>query len=106
MRIAGIDFDNVIQFYKSAAWKHLRARVLKMDRNECQMCRAQGNYSKAVTVHHVHHVRDRPDLALSLYDENGERNLVSLCKQCHNKVHPEKFRTYTYKQPLTPERWD
>ncbi len=105
MRIAGQEYDNWIQFYKSAAWKRRRAEILKLDRNECQMCKAEGRYSRAVTVHHVHHLKDRPDLALSFRDEEGQRNLVSLCKQCHNKVHPEKFRTYTYKEPLTPERW-
>lgn len=105
MRIAGQEYDNSIQFYKSAAWKKRRAEILNLDKNECQMCKAQGKYTKAQVVHHVQHLKDRPDLALSYKDEDGQRNLVSLCKQCHNKVHPEKFRTYTYKEPLTPERW-
>lgn len=105
MKILGKDYDRPIDFYKSTEWKKLRAAVLRMDRNECQMCKAAGRYSRAVTVHHVHHLKDRPDLALSLKDEHGKRQLVSLCKHCHNKVHPEKFKEYNYKEPLTPERW-
>lgn len=37
-----------------------------------------------MTVHHVKHVDEFPELAFA-----GE-NLVSLCNACHNKQHPEK----------------
>lgn len=35
-------------------------------------------------VHHKIEVEDDPSLALV------DSNLVSLCKQCHEKMHPEK----------------
>lgn len=95
-------------FYHWQEWEKLRERVLKLDRYECQLCKANGRYRRAVIVHHVKHLKDRPDLALSLYDE-GERQLVSVCKQCHEHLHPEQLemRSFTQKEPpLTEERWD
>lgn len=104
MQIAGKEFDSWVQFYKSALWKRKRAEVLRLDRYECQMCKEAGRYTRATTVHHVKHLKDRPDLALSMYD-GKERQLVSLCTECHNKAHPEKHKEYIKKEPLTPERW-
>lgn len=93
-------------FYNSKAWKKLRAAVLKLDHYECQQCKARGIYTRAQTVHHVHHLKDRWDLRLSLHDENGDRQLVSLCNECHNAEHPEKaFKDKAKRKPLTPERW-
>lgn len=93
-------------FYNSTEWKRTRAGVLRMDHYECQSCKARGVYTPAQTVHHVKHLKDRWDLRLSLYDEQGNRQLVSLCNQCHNAEHPEKaFKDKTKRKPLTPERW-
>lgn len=104
MKVCGKEYESLLAFYKSKEWKKLRAAVLKLDHYECQQCKKEGRYSKAQTVHHVHHVKDRPDLALT-YMHEGKRNLVSLCRECHNKAHPEKFRKWERKEPLTPERW-
>jgi 5-methylcytosine-specific restriction endonuclease McrA len=35
-------------------------------------------------VHHIEHLGDNPDKALSL------DNLESVCAACHNQLHPEK----------------
>lgn len=95
-------------FYRWNAWRKIREVVQSYDRHECQICKAQGRYRRAVLVHHVKHLRDRPDLALSLFDpETGERQLLSLCKSCHELQHPESLRQFKpSKPPLTPERWD
>lgn len=77
-------------FYKSAAWKRKREEVLRMDHYECQVCRAQGKYTKATTVHHVHHLKDFPQYALEIFVDD-ERNLLSVCDACHNSLHPEKL---------------
>jgi len=34
-------------------------------------------------VHHITGARLRPDLFLSVFDENGKSNLVALCSACH-----------------------
>lgn len=95
-------------WYNSEPWRSTRETVLRADRYECQRCKARGRYSKATIVHHVKHLKDRPDLALSLYDpDTGERQLVSVCKRCHEELHPEAQRQYRPRvAPLTPERWD
>ncbi len=97
-----------IVWYNSAAWSHKRAEVLRIDHYECQRCRARGRYRKAALVHHVKHLRDRPDLALSIFDpDTGERQLVSVCRSCHEELYPESMRPFTPREkPLTAERWD
>lgn len=96
---------DILRFYNSTEWKRVRDEVLRLDRHECQLCKAEGRYSPAQTVHHVKHLRDRWDLRLSIYD-GDERQLVSLCNECHNRVHPEKaFKHNANEKPLTPERW-
>lgn len=104
---AFIENDNADAFYSWKAWKHLREMVLKLDNYECQMCKAKGKFKRAEIVHHVKHVKDRPDLALSIWD-GEERQLVSVCKRCHEELHPERTIQYQYKQKemLTKERWD
>ena len=95
-------------WYNEAAWQSMRAQVLKLDHYECQLCKAKGRHSKAVIVHHVKHLKDRPDLALSVWDpDTGERQLVSVCKRCHEELHPESQRQFRrIRAPLTAERWD
>ena len=81
------------KFYESKEWRRLRKIVLKMDKYECQECKTVGRYTKATTVHHVNHLRDKPDMALNIFDELGNRNLISVCKSCHETVcHPERMR--------------
>lgn len=95
-------------WYNSEPWRSTRETVLMADRYECQRCKERGRYSRAVLVHHVKHLKDRPDLALSIIDPaTGERQLVSVCKRCHELLHPESQKQYrTANKPLTEERWD
>jgi len=94
-------------FYSWPAWHEMRDEVLRFDCNECQVCKARGKYSKGIIVHHVKHLKDRPDLALSLYD-GTERQLITLCRACHEEQHPERMRTNTHqiRPEVTQERWD
>ena len=87
-----ISADNVDSFYHWKDWEQLRAEVLRMDNHECQIC----------------NLKDRPDLALSIWD-GEERQLVSVCRQCHEDLHPERTVRYRYGKtvkPITEERWD
>ena len=49
------------EFYSWREWRRLRREVLAVDNCECQECKRRGVYSKASIVHHVRHLRDRPD---------------------------------------------
>ena len=94
------------EFYDSRMWKIVRKQVLKMDHYECQLCKSRGKYKNATVVHHVKHLKNNPELSLSIWDESdgNKRQLVSLCDECHNEVHPEKGFADN-KPPLTEEKW-
>ena len=77
-----------------------------MDHNECQLCKAKGKYKKATIVHHIKHFEDRPDLGLSIYDKNGDRQLISVCDECHEQEHVGERQQYKKKgKVLTEEKW-
>lgn len=95
------------KFYSWPEWRDRRREVLRLDHYECQRCKVlKRKYTKAKIVHHVKHLKDRPDLALSIFDGN-QRQLVSVCKDCHEELHPESQRQFrTLAVPITEERWD
>lgn len=96
-------------FYDWPEWNFIRHLVLTLDSFECQECKKKRRFRAAKVVHHVKHLRDRPDLALSVCDyETSERQLVSLCRACHEEQHPERGLTRYPKRNsvLTAERWD
>lgn len=95
-------------FYSWTEWEHTRAAVLDLDNHECQLCKARGRYRNAALVHHVQHLKARPDLALSVFDlDTGQRQLVSVCRACHEEQHPERMRKAAERPaPVTEERWD
>lgn len=72
------------EFYRSPKWLHKRDLILRRDGYRCQECKRYRRITQATTVHHILHLEDRPDLALT------SSNLVSLCQACHNRKHPEK----------------
>lgn len=72
------------QFYKSAAWQRKRKLILKRDGYLCANCKKYGRLRRRTEVHHIKHRDEFPELWLD------NSNLVSLCKRCHNKEHPEK----------------
>lgn len=101
---------NAHEFYLWPEWRKepdgIRFQVLRLDRFECQPCKRRGRYRKATIVHHIKHLKDRPDLALSIFD-GKERQLESVCYWCHEDFHPERFpQPQDQAPPLTPERWD
>ena len=87
------EYKKSAPFYHTAAWKRLRAQALARDGGMCQDCMERMRMGvgirprRATMVHHIVPVEERPDLALRL------DNLRSLCDECHNREHPEKWRT-------------
>ena len=97
------------KFYDSGDWRRVRKEVLASDKYECQECKGKGKYARANHVHHVRHLDKYPELALEKYytDEHGNkhRQLISVCKECHETVcHPERLR-WNEKVPLNEEKW-
>ena len=114
-KLTAKELTNLIQqgkehdFYISKEWKRLAESVRRIDRYECQLCKHRGRYRRGEIVHHVKHVKDRPDLALNLYDpDTNARQLITVCKQCHEQCHPEALAKPQgeAKQEITAERWD
>lgn len=98
--------ENIHGFYVWGKWKAKRKEVLRLDKNECQIFRRRGKYTRATTVHHVKYVKKHPELALEIwYTFKGkrQRNLISLCHDCHEEVHG--YRKKDKKEPLTEEKW-
>lgn len=97
-----MDEDELWKFYKCKDWIRLKTQVLKDNHYECSECKKHGKIKRyddngklISTVHHVCHVRDHPELAMSrTYKDysTGEikLNLIPVCKACHNILHPEK----------------
>lgn len=98
------------RFYSWRVWRFgVAPAVLKLDRYECTRCKEHGRYKRAALVHHVRHLTEAPELALSIYDPStGARQLVSVCKRCHEELHPESLHRQPRQiaPPVTSERWD
>lgn len=96
------------KFYSWRAWRdHIRPYVLQLDHYECFYCHKPVN-NRAAIVHHINALTDRPDLALSVYDTTGRRQLVTVCKSCHELQHSEVLSSNQFKsniEPLTVECW-
>ena len=77
-------------FYSWSEWEHTRSAVLGLDNHECQICKAHGRYRRSV------------------FDpETGRRQLISVCRACHEEQHPERMRKAADRPaPVTAERWD
>lgn len=95
-------------FYNSREWIRCRDLVLKRDGYLCQECLKHQRLTPATIVHHIIHYRDDPTKALEM------NNLVSVCAECHNKLHPEKSgggkkskkkssKVFVYKSKKNPE---
>ena len=104
--------QKIYRFYQSKEWRQLRADIIHKNYNECHNCRKKGKITKAETVHHIHHLREYPQYALSEYIyKDGEKiiNLIPLCSKCHWEEHPEKnkkcIEKNKKKEDITEERW-
>lgn len=87
------------EFESSYAWRAKRAAILRRDGYLCQWCRRYGRKDKsgqpvrAECVHHIVEYEDAPELALV------DSNLVSLCRGCHNKAHPDRAEAARRSRP-------
>ena len=70
-----------VKFYKSPRWLAKRDSILRRDKYECQNCKRYFKNKEAKTVHHIYFYEDYPKLSFVSW------NLISLCNECHNKMH-------------------
>ena len=70
-------FINYKDQLKDKRWKKLANKIRKRDNYTCQLC---GSHEH-LQVHHKKYIKDR------LAWEYDEENLITLCSECHKKVH-------------------
>lgn len=111
--------DNIAAFYHSPQWYRFKRDILRKHPHRCYLCerkqparlallrmpweKPKGPDDKrpVAIVHHVNEVRQRPDLALSEYDEAGRPNVIVICPACHWNEHHKRS---TLAERI-PERW-
>lgn len=64
------------QYLTSEKWKKKADQRRRIDKYSCQMC---GYWHERLEVHHLSYDR--------IYHENVYIDLVTLCPDCHEKVH-------------------
>ena len=79
MIVAGV--GDGMSFYKTTKWKNKREKILRRDEYLCRECKRYGKATAATTVHHVHPAEKHPEWKLASW------NMISLCHECHNKMH-------------------
>lgn len=103
---------NNLRFYRSAAWRRVRAEVLGSMHMESllELSGSPARVARADTVHHILRLDRYPGYALHPWALDGEgrvvRNLIPLTHAAHDLVHGRRFAGGQTKAPLlTPERW-
>ena len=73
--------------YSTRRWGKKREAILKRDGYKCMECSRKNITTSATMVHHINPADRYPDLFLA------NENLISLCDECHNKMHDRKHKT-------------
>lgn len=74
------------KLYNSPFWKNLRKAKIQAN-PVCEMCLEEGKISPTEEIHHIKPIlsgKDELEMAQIAYDYD---NLISLCKECHHKIH-------------------
>lgn len=72
------DKKKLAEYYQSPAWQEKRSERLKIDGFKCAKC----GFTRALEVHHINYER--------IYNEDVNRDLITLCKKCHNEIEAQK----------------
>ena len=73
--------------YAKSIWRELNKSIMKRDNYTCQHC---GYYRKdnkrKLVIHHIKSWAEYPELRFEPF------NLITLCENCHRKVHSKKIK--------------
>lgn len=72
--------------YRTERWKKLRALKLA-ETPLCELCQQEGRVTPAIDVHHAVSFMQASGPAERYQLAFDYNNLMSLCKQCHQKIH-------------------
>lgn len=68
-------------YYQTQKWAEKRNARLKLDGYKCAKC----GFTRALEVHHINYER--------FGDEDVSRDLITLCKKCHQEIEDQKRKT-------------
>lgn len=68
-------------FMNTKKWQRKRDSILRRDGYTCQLCKRYGKMTGARHVHHIFPWEFYPELTYESW------NLISLCQNCHNRMH-------------------
>ena len=72
-------------YLETPEWRAQRNRVLTRDSHTCQIC---GKSDGEMNVHHICYIHP--------LSEMNDRDLITLCRDCHQKVHAVQERMNGY----------
>lgn len=72
------NYQSLSDYYHSPEWTEKRNARLRIDGFRCAKC----GFTRALEVHHINYER--------LYREDVSRDLITLCKKCHNEIEAQK----------------
>ena len=75
--------------YASAKWRKLRLAYLQQH-PLCELCLKANKVVPAIDVHHIISFMTTTDRLKRLYLAYDPNNLMSLCKECHQREHNSK----------------
>ena len=76
------------EIYNSREWRELRVEKLR-DKPLCQMCEEKQRYVSAHCVHHIMPIETAATMEEMRRLAFNPANLMSLCDECHHKIHEE-----------------
>ena len=84
--------DNILaaKIYNTQQWKNLR-KVKLQSNPVCEMCLEAGKISPTEEIHHITPILSGKDELEMMDLAFNYDNLISLCKECHHKIHNNKF---------------
>jgi len=77
------------EVYTSTRWRKLRLSYLQQH-PLCELCLKEDKVVPSVDVHHITSFMSTTDHLKRIYLAYNPDNLMSLCKECHQKVHNSK----------------
>ena len=76
--------------YGRSEWKEIRKNILKRDNYFCQICKTKYKKENKLIIHHWFPICCFPEFI------DKEWNLITLCENCHKKIHKAKFFRVDY----------
>ena len=82
---------NYSEQYKHPKWQKKRLEILRRDRFTCQKCK---DTETTLHVHHIKYLKNRPPW------ESLEKDLITLCKDCHELISGLKLSPGEFKKAM------